>query len=101
MGMYQYTYGITYLNCFSNSYDESIIGTFKNILSKFPEHLPLTHYALGRILVKPDVHLIVTIVTVAVIAQKQSISAIAEPSPSHVHSIVLIVQNTSKILFLA
>ena len=50
-------------------------------------------------LLKPGVRLIVTIVTVAVIVQKQSISAIAERSPSHVHLIVPIVQKTSKIIF--
>ena len=45
---------------------------------------------------KPGVHLIVTI---AVIVQKQSIPVTAERSPSHVHSILPVVQKTSKVLF--
>ena len=43
---------------------------------------------------RSGVHLIVTVVTIAVIAQKWSISAIAERSPSHAHPIVPIVQKT-------
>ena len=51
--------------------------------------------------IKPGIHLIVTIVTViAVIIQKQSISAITERSLSHVHLIILIVQKTSQDHFL-
>ena len=46
---------------------------------------------------KPGVYLIVTIVTIAVSVQKQSISVIAERSPSHVHSIVPIVQKAYQI----
>ena len=49
--------------------------------------------------VKPSVHLIITIVTITVIVQKQLIPAIAERSPSHVHLIVPVVQKTSKIIF--
>ena len=52
-----------------------------------------------RVKLKPCVHLIVTVVTIAVIVQKQSIFVIAEQSPSHVHSIVPIIQKMSKILF--
>ena len=63
-----------------------------NYVTQWSVKLKFYHLFFVLLMLKLGVHLIVTIVTIAVIVQKQSISAIAERSLSHVHLIVPIVQ---------